>query len=211
VCLRIPREDELAAARAVEAAANDAPMRGRGVSPVDRIPRRPERPADPAAYVYPVGVGGGMAAQDGGAPWTPRMLVAGDLPGIKLAVRPGESARAVSLEHQVGPAEVVYAGDLVGMTVVTAHTVEEAGRKRTVLLYLGDLDHAAPGVVQGARLEADAEIGAARTGLGAGLIDVYLEARELRDGAKLEPIDPKRLRDAALAMPTDVRNVLPMR
>jgi hypothetical protein len=183
-------------------------MRGRGVSPVDRIPRRPERPADPVAYVYPVG---GMGAQDGGAAWTPRLLVAGDLPGIKLAVRPGEVARAVSLEHQVGPAEVVYAGDLVGVTVVTAHTIDEAGRKRTILLYLGDLDHAAPGVVQGARLEADAEIGAARTGLGAGLIDVYLEARELREGVKLEPIDPKRLREAALAMPTDVRNVLPIR
>jgi hypothetical protein len=208
VCLRIPREDELAAARAAEAAAGDAPMRGQGVSAVDRIPRRPERPADPAAYVYPVG---GTGAQDGGAAWQPRLLVAGALPGIKLAVRPGEVARAVSLEHQVGPAEVLYAGDLVGVTVVTAHTIEEAGRRRTILLYLGDLDHTAPGVVQGARLDAEAELGTARTALGAGLSDVYLEARELREGAKLEPIDPKHLRDASLAMPTDVRNVLPLR
>jgi hypothetical protein len=212
VCLRVPSEDELAAARAVEVASGDAPMRGQGVSPVDRIPRRPERPADPAAYVYPVGgTGGGTGAQDGGTAWQPRLLVAGALPGIKLAVRPGEVARAVSLDHQVGPAEVLYAGDLVGVTVVTAHTVEEAGRRRTILLYLGDLDHTAPGVVQGARLDAEAELGTARTALGAGLIDVYLEARELRDGVKLEPIDPKHLRDAALAMPTDVRNVLPLR
>jgi hypothetical protein len=204
VCVRIPRDDELAASRAAMPAL--APSRGQ--APPDRIPRRPERPADPAAYLYPAG---GGAAEDGGTASAPRLLAGTDQPGIRIAVRPGEAVRAVALEHQVGPAEVVYTGDLFGPTVVTAHTVDEGGRRRTFLLYQAHLDHAAPGVAQGARLEGGAALGFARTELGAGLIDVYLEARELRDGAKLDAADAKRLTDTALAVPTDVRNVLPLR
>ncbi len=132
-------------------------------------------------------------------------------PASRLAVRPGAPGSSLlSLERQVGPAEVVFAGDLFGRTVVTAHVIDEGTRKRTLLLFHGGLDHAGPGVVPGARLEAGAEARrAARSELGAGLIDVYLEAREVRDGAKLEGADGKRLTDPAVGVPTDVRNVLP--
>ncbi len=176
-----------------------APVRGGPV--VDRIPRRPERPADAAAYVYPLA----------DATRAPRVLADLEQPGIRLAARPGEKVVLLALEHQTGPAEVIFVGDLFGRTVVTAHVLEEGGRKRTLLLFHGGLDHAEAGVVAGAKLEAGAELGAARSDLGGGLIDVYVEAREVREGAKLDAADPKKLTDAAVGVPTDVRNVLPLR
>jgi hypothetical protein len=211
VCIRIPGENELAAS--LLGPSPPGPNRGGPVA--DRIPRRPERPADSAAYVYPTG---------GSSP--PRILAGLDRPGVRLAVRPGEKVVLLSLEHQAGPAEVVFAGDLFGRTVVTAHVVNEGPRKRTYLLFHGGLDHTAPGAAQGAKLPAGAELGAARTeGSGGGLIDVYLEAREVREGTRLDggsapkppaagaldAADPKRLTDPAVGVPTDVRNVLPLR
>jgi hypothetical protein len=198
VCIRIPGPDE-APARLLPLPTLEGPSRGATLS-ADRIPRRPDRPADPAAYRYPVG-----------APTRPPRVMGGlDQPGIHLAVRPGEVVLLLSLDHQAGPAEVVFSGDLAGRTVVTAHLLEEGPRKHTVLLFHGGLDHASPAAILGARLEAGAELGAARTEAGGGLIDVSLEARELRDGVKLENVDAKRLLDPAFAVPTDVRNVLPL-
>jgi hypothetical protein len=152
------------------------------------------------------------------------MVAAPDRPGVRLAVRPGAKVVLLALDHQAGPAEVIFSGDLFGRTVVTSHVVEDGPRKRTFLLFHGGLDHAAPGAVQGAKLEAGAELGAARSEAGGGLIDVYLEARELREGAKLDTshpegrpgapfdaADPKRLTDPSVGVPTDVRNVLPLR
>jgi hypothetical protein len=95
--------------------------------------------------------------------------------------------------------------------VVTAHEIEASGRKRTILLFHGELDHAAAGLAPGTKLDAGAELGVARRELGAGLIAVYVEARELREGGKLDGSDPKRLLDPATAVATDVRNALPVR
>jgi hypothetical protein len=203
VCVRIPGAAEVASARA---SAHLGPAPQRGEVPFERIPRMPERPADPAAYVYPAGA----EAADGGVTG-PRILAGVERPGIRVAVRPNERVRALALEGQVGPAEVVFAGDLYGVTVVTAHTLEGTGRKHVVLLFHGALDHAAPGVVAGAKLDAGADLGFARTDLKAGLIDVYFEAREVRDGAKLDGADGRRLTDASVSVATDLRNVLPLR
>jgi hypothetical protein len=197
VCLRIPGEHDTLLLEGRDR----APSRGEPVA--DRIPRRPERPADPAAYLYPVG--------EPGRP--PHVLNSLDKPGVRLAVRPGERVVLLGLEHQVGPAEVIFAGELFGRTVVTAHRVDDGRRQRTYLLFHGGLNRTAPAVVPGARLEPGAELGFARADydVSAGLIDVYLEAREVREGAKLDPADARRLVDPALGVPTDVRNVLPLR
>lgn len=118
---------------------------------------------------------------------------------------------------------MIFAGDLQGpqggKTVATAHTVREGARTRTYVLVHGLLNHAGPDVVPGAKLEAGAPLGFARAGLGGGLIEVYLEARELREGATLagaqdagaDAADSRVLTDAARTVPTDVRNVLPLR
>lgn len=200
VCVRIPGEKEADVARI----AAESPPPARSGLDSDRIPRRPERPADPAVYVFPVG----EAARP---PRVMGPLEAAEQSGVRLAVRPGEKVVLLGLEHQVGPAEVIFAGDLMGRTVVTAHTVDEGPRRRTYLLLHGGLDHAAPDVVQGAKLDAGAVLGFARVESGGRLIEVYLEARQVREGAKLDAADPKRLLDAAVAVPIDVRNVLPLR
>jgi hypothetical protein len=198
VCLRIPGENEGVAAGL---AAVPTPLPGRPGLVADRIPRRPERPADPAAYLYPVG--------EPDRP--PRVMDGLDQPGVRLAVRPGAKIALLALAGQVGPAEVIFTGDLFGRTVVTAHTVDNGARKQTYLLFHGGLDHPAPGVVPGARLEAGEPLGFAPTEAGGGLIYVYFEAREVRDGARIDGSDPRRLADTAVSISTDVRNVLPLR
>jgi hypothetical protein len=195
VCIRIPSASD---ARAPELAARGAPVRTSIGE--ESIPRRPERPADLAAYAWPIG---GSRA--------PRLLEGGgDRASLRLAARPGEKVTLLALDRQKGPAEVLFADDLDGTTVITAHTVEEGGHSRVYLLVHGGLDHVEPGIAAGAKLEAGAVLGAAPLTAGGALIAITFEARELRDGAKLEA-DPKRLTDTSVSVPTDARNVLPLK
>jgi hypothetical protein len=219
VCVRIPitTADTALAPGEAEVArlsleAEPAPSATpRELAGLDPIPRRPERPADPAAYLYPVGRGrpprllGGFDA-DRALPFRGRTE---EQAGVHLAARAGEKVEALSLDHQEGPAEVVFVGDLFGPTVVTRHVVEEAGRPREYLLFHGRLDRAEHGVAAGAKVEAGAALGYARSDTGGGLIEVYLEARQVREGVKVDGSDPKRLTDAAATVPIDLRNVLP--
>jgi hypothetical protein len=212
VCVRIPGEAEAARlALEAEAAPSAAPRALGPEAALDRIPRRPERPADPAAYVYPIGrdrpprVLGGLDA-DQALPFRTR---GDEQTGAHLAARAGEKVEAIALDHQEGPAEVVFVGDLFGPTVVTRHEVVEAGRTRAYLLFCGRLDRAEPGLAAGAKVEQGATIGFARSETGGGLIEIYLEARQVREGVKIDGSDPKRLTDAAAAVPIDLRNVLP--
>jgi hypothetical protein len=203
VCVRIPVEG--AVRPGLDADEPPVPAaRSSGVD-ADRIARRPERPADPAAYVYPVGAGraprilGGLDGKREGA---------SDLPGVHLAARPGEKVVVLGLDQQQGPAEVVFVGDLFGPTVVTRHDVEEGGRKRSYLLFHGRLDRPEPALAVGAKIEAGATVGFARVDNKGALIEIYVEARLLREG-----VDPagKKLTDAGVALPNDVRDVLPLR
>jgi hypothetical protein len=169
----------------------------------ERIARRPERPADPAAYVYPVGadrapriLGGFDGKREG----------ASELPGVHLAARAGEKIVLLALDQQRGPAEVVFVGELFGTTVVTRHEIEDGPRKKSMLLFHGRIDRPEPGLAVGAKLEAGATLGFARVDLGGGLIEVYVEARQLREGAAL---DGKKLTDAGVSSPIDLRDVLP--
>jgi hypothetical protein len=208
VCVRIPGEAEAARlALEAEVAPSAEPRQAAGLDP---IPRRPERPADPAAYLYPVGRGRPPRVL-GGFDALPFRGRAEEQAGVHLAVRAGEKVEAVSLEHQQGPAEVVFVGDLFGPTVVTRHRVEEGGRPREYLLFHGRLDRVEPGLAAGAKVDAGATLGFARSETGGGLIEVYLEARQVREGVKLDGADPKRLTDAAATVPIDLRNVLPMK
>lgn len=199
VCVRIPADGESSTLRLEAEAPRPA---GRSGVDADRISRRPERPADPTAYVYPIG---------GARP--PRVLGGadgrGERPGVQLAARPGEKIVLVALDHQEGPAEVIHVGDVYGLTVVTRHDVTEGSRKRSYLLFHGRLDRADPAIAAGAKLEAGAVLGFARADNGGALIDFYLEARQLREGASLS--DPKKLTEASVALPIDVRDVLPLR
>ncbi|XXX75864.1 M23 family metallopeptidase [Sorangium sp. So ce134] len=194
----------------------------------EHIPRRPERPASAAAYAFPLGAPGqppgfllveGAPAQPGAPPPAgPVAAIGAARPeppswagGVDLAAARGERVAALKLEGQEGKAEVVFVGELSGITVATAHDVREADRVRRYVVLHGHLDRPGPGVVAGARLDAGDVVGYAGDTGSPGLVRLRLEARQLREGARLSDLDPKRLTDAAVTVPCDLRNVLPLR
>jgi hypothetical protein len=202
MCLRLPSGDHEPSKR--------LPTRPREPE-IERIPRRPDRPSDPSVFVFPVG-----------APTDPSPVVLGGFPdiaspgspypmgeGIELAAPRGSDVRNVTLEAQDGPSEVVFVGELYGPTLALAHHVREGDRTRSYLTIIGYLGRIASSVAVGTKLEPNAVIGAASDGGATG--HIYLEARLVREGALLAGLTPKKLNDAALSVPCDVRNVLPKR
>ena len=90
------------------------------------------------------------------------------------------------------------------------HVVREGERTRAYLVIYGHLDHVAKGLAASAKLEPGAALGVASPAPPA---EISLEARQVRESAaaKAGPIDDKRLTDPALAIPIDLRDVLPLR
>ena len=78
---------------------------------------------------------------------------------VDLTEPRGTPVAIVPLEHQEGPAEVVYVGPFFGTTVVTRHTVREMGRLRDYLVLFGHLEAASPGVRPGVLLHEGDVIG----------------------------------------------------
>lgn len=195
----------------------------------EHIPRRPERPASAAAYAFPIGAPDhpspafllveGATAQPGAPPSSGPVAAIGPprpepptwTGGVEIAAARGDRVSALKLDGQEGKAEVVFVGELTGITVATAHDVREGDRVRRYVLLHGHLDRPGPGVVAGARLEAGDVVGYAGETGSAGLVRLHLEARQLREGARLSDLDPKRITDAAVTVPCDLRNVLPLR
>jgi murein DD-endopeptidase MepM/ murein hydrolase activator NlpD len=201
----------------------------------EEIPRRPDRPADYGAYRYPVPCG---AEDDGGTQDDPRAparaargrcVVSGyDLDrsdeeqrraprlrdvghgAVDLPERRGTPVVLLALEHQEGNAEVVYVGPLFGTTVVTRHTVREAGRLRDYLLLFGHLDAAAPGLSPGSAVREGDVVGLVGDSGSPGLVHLHLEVRRLRDGVDVTKLAPSALVDGTESIVCDPRNVLPL-
>ncbi len=197
VCVHLPREQPVALLPG-------SPSRSE--RPSIEIPRGPDRPEDPARYLYPVGT----------AEHPPRVMRGfgrdQDAPGIVLAARPGEKVTLVTLDRQEGPAELVFAGDRDGNTLVTSHLVKEGGQLRAYLMIHGKLDHFEEGLAVGATLEPGAVLGYAEVHQAReGLVQISLEARQVREGARLGDLDAKKLGDPALSIAVDLRNLLPLR
>ncbi|WP_437674683.1 M23 family metallopeptidase [Sorangium sp. So ce131] len=195
---------------------------------VEHIPRRPERPASAAAYMFPVGAPeqppGFLLVEDGapqaGAPpqGAPVAAIGAARPeppswagGVDLAAARGERVVSVQLDGQEGKAEVLFVGELAGITVATVHAVREGDRARRYVVLHGHLDRPGPGVVAGARLDPGDVVGYAGDTGSPGLVRLHLEARQLRESARPSDLDPKRVTDAAVTVPCDLRNVLPRR
>jgi murein DD-endopeptidase MepM/ murein hydrolase activator NlpD len=185
----------------------------------EQIPRSLARPVSYDAYRYPVraGVAGGRHSVISGYDL--------DLPdaeqrrgsflnmvghgGVDLPQAKGEPIRLVALDHQVGPATVVYIGEMFGTTVVTKHSRREAGKIVDYLVIFGHMSAVAPGLKPGARLEdGDLVGGVGNTGSPL-LIHLHLEMRRVRDG-----VDPRR-HDGWHLLPVsiacDPRNLLPLK
>jgi hypothetical protein len=190
----------------------------RGEALHELIPRRPDRPAALSAYRFPIGAAdappellssleppgdGADRALLGAAPLSPV--------SIELAGETGDEIIALALDGQEGPAEVVMAGELFGATIVTAHLVRDGGLLRQFLLFHGNLDREGMRAVVGAPVEPGDVIGVAGDSARPGRVGLYFEVRQLREGMNLGAIEPARLLDAAVTIPCDPRNVLPLR
>ncbi len=187
----------------------------------EQIPRLPERPADYDLYRYPIppGLAGGHyvvsgydldqpdAKQRRGATLRHVGHGAVDLPQAK-----GTPIHMITLEHQEGDAEVLYAGPLFGTTVLTRHTLREGGRTRDYVMLLGHLDSIAPGITVGTLVKDGQLVGAVGDTGSPSLVHLHLEIRRVRDGIDLAkvPAGPGMILET-VSVVCDPRNVLPLR
>lgn len=184
----------------------------------DEIPRRPDCPADYEAYRYPVPcearacvVSGYDLDRSDEEQRRARRLPQVGHGAVNLIEPRGTPVALVPLEHQEGPAEVVYVGPFFGTTVVTRHTVREAGRLRDYLVLFGHLDSTSPGVGPGALLREGDIVGSVGDSGSPGRVHLHLEVRRLRDGIDAAKLAPSALASAASSVVCNPRNVLPLR
>lgn len=182
----------------------------------DQIPRRPERPSDYRKYRLPV------------PPLPQQSFVTSgydlDLPddeqrrgemkavghgGVDLAQKRGTPVALVPLEHQVGDADVLFVGKLFGNSVVTHHTVREAGGLRDYIVIHGHLEKPASGLVAGATLVAGGVVGYVGDSGSPGIVHLHLEVRRAREGVNVSQLGPGELASNAKTVACDPRNVLP--
>jgi hypothetical protein len=189
----------------------------------DEIPRRPDRPLDYQAYRYPMlcsdcVVGDDRIERSSFDQPRDRLPRAGH-GGIDLTVPSGTSVTAISLANQDGPTELVYVGDLLGATVVTLHSVKEAGGKHAYIVVLGHLDSVAPELPRPAAskrtppiaLQDGQPLGWVGARLSPRLAHLRLEVRRVRKGVDVRALQPSALIDPASTIACDPRNVLPLK
>lgn len=183
------------------------------------IPRLLSRPVSYDAYRYPVraGVAGGrhsvISGYDLDEPDLEQrrgsflnMVGHG---GVDLPQAKGEPVRLVALDHEVGPATVVWVGEMFGTTVVTKQARREAGAIVDYLVIFGHLGSVAPGVRPGARLEDGDVVGGVGNTGSPHLVHLHLETRRLKGG-----VDPRRFEGwhlLGVSIVCDPRNLLPLK
>ena len=217
VCVHLPSDDDDGIS--AEPIANAHRERSGRWAIYDQIPRRPERPPDYDAYRYPIppGLSGGHHVVSGYDLDKPdpsqrrgRSLRAVGHGGVDLPQKKGTEIRLVTLDHQQGDADVVYAGHLFGTTVVMRHTVREAGQLRDYLVLFGHLDAVAPGLSRGGHLHEGDLVGFVGDTGSPELVHLHLEVRRVRDGLDVQKLEVGRLLEGSVSIVTDPRNVLPL-
>ena len=185
----------------------------------DDIPRRPERPNRYRLYRYPVDIQESgdflMSGYDLNAPDTYQRrggkLEAVGHGGVDLAARRGTEVRLVDLEHQQGPADVLYVGPLIGNTVVTRHSVREAGGLREYLIFYGHLQTPASGLARGTVVPEGSVLGYVGDSGSPGAIHLHLEIRQVRANVDSQSLARGELLLNARTIACDPRNLLPLR
>jgi hypothetical protein len=179
----------------------------------EQIGRRPERPAAYEAYCYPLAQAVVVSGYDLDKPnWAQRrgaMRMVGH-GGVDLAARKGTPITILALEHQVGDAEVLYAGWLYGETVVTRHTLREGHGEHDYLLVFAHLERPVP-VRRGTTLRAGDLVGYVGDTASANFPHLHLEARRVRDDIDPWSVLGWELHSRDVSIVTDPRNVLPSR
>lgn len=202
-------------APAADIAENSHRDRSGRVVRYEHVPRRPERPADYRKYKLPIPVLNDQSfARSGYDLDLPdaeqrrgSSLKAVGHGGLDLGAPRGTPVRAVRLEHQIGEAEVLFTGELFGTTVVTRHSVSEAGSPRDYLVLHGHLERAAA-----LRVGDGAPVGATLGFVGdtgsPGAVHLHFEVRRVRDQVELRKLAPRELVHNARTIACDPRNVL---
>jgi murein DD-endopeptidase MepM/ murein hydrolase activator NlpD len=220
VCVHLPSDDP-GEGSPKEAASNGHRERSGKWSVYEQIPRLPDRPAEYEAYEYPIppGLPGGKYVVSGYDLDRPdalqrrgRTLSHVGHGGLDLPQKKGTPVALVALEHQQGDAEVLYAGRLFGTTVVTRHSVREAGRVRDYLVLFGHLDSIAEGISAGVKIPQGTVVGAVGDTGSPELVHLHLEVRRARDGVDLARVPGGgSLVAESVSVVCDPRNVLPLR
>ena len=218
-CVPIPESGDLESGADLVSSTNAHRERSGRWTVYEQIPRLPDRPSDYQAYRYPIPppASGSYAIgpydldrpdneQRRGA----RLTFTGHGAIDIMHVR-GTEVRSVSLEHQQGDAEVVYAAPLFGISVVTRHTVREGARLRDYVVLHGHLDGIAPGVAPGVMVHDGDLLGFVGDTGSEGLVHLHLEVRQVRDGADPESLRSQVVVRPQVTIPCDPRNVLPLR
>jgi murein DD-endopeptidase MepM/ murein hydrolase activator NlpD len=190
-----------------------APARGRTRStsedaPVPVIPRRPDRPAEVAAYRFPIA--GEITLLRSFDDELERTDVPRGMRGVEIAALRGTEVKSVELEAQTGPAEVIAIAEVVGKTVIMRHRVAEGAREKSYLVFYGRLDAIAPDVVVGSSMKEGDPLGFTGDSGSPGELMLYLEIRAVREDIDLGPLEIERLADASVSVSIDARNVLPL-
>lgn len=179
------------------------------------VPRRPERPREASAYHVPLsGDAAPMVLGGLDRPWDLGAGAEGVSVGpsaVLFGAAAGDEVVALSLDGQEGPSEVVFVGDMVGATIVTAHLVRDGGKLRQVLLVHGNLAAFGGAITEGISLEAGEVLATVGDSAWPGRPGLYLEVLELREGVNLGAIPASKLRADTISVPTDARNHLPLR
>jgi len=166
----------------------------------DRLPRRPDRPADPRRYRWPVA---GVDAFDPSP-----LAAAGAIPldALLLAAPARTAVTAPSLEHQRGKVAVLYTGALIGQTVVTEHRVLEGTQEQLYVALVGNL--ASIATRAGLELGEGAKLGTVGDSARRGVSGLHLEIRRVRQGVDVRALQPDEFRSRAHTIACDARNVL---
>jgi murein DD-endopeptidase MepM/ murein hydrolase activator NlpD len=213
-CVRLPDEDDNGPEAEAATAGHHDPH-GRWIV-YDQIPRRPDRSADYDAYKYPISCRAGCVFSGYDLDRADELQRRGRRlrhvghGGLDLGAPRGTPVTLISLDHQQSDAEVVYVGPLFGTSVVTRHTVREAGALRDYLVLFGHLDAAAPGLAShaGQRVREGETVGFVGDTGSRGLVHLHLEVRRVRDGVDVNRLEPMGLVDSASTVVCDPRNVL---
>ncbi len=177
-----------------------APNPGRSARPLDaaRIHRFPDRAPEFSRYVLPASGTVTDARRnferDGGVLLT----------GTFVDAPAGTPVTDVALRDQSGDALVVYAGPLVGATLVTLHATRINERPEGYLVIIGNLV-TAPAYAPHAKLSPDTVVGKS------GTTPLYLETRLVRPDTDVFALTPKQLLDEATTVSVDLRNVFRVR
>ncbi len=216
VCIPVPDPDRGSTAEALQEQQNEHHDRSGRLRVYDQIPRQPERPKDFRKYRLPVpvladpsfvGSGYDLDRPDDEQRRSPELSAVGH-GGVDLAQARGTPIRLVNLENQVGDATVLAVGHLFGNTLVTLHTVREAGMLREYLVMYGHLQSAAPGLAQGQGLKPGALLGFVGDSGSPGIVHLHLEVRRAREGIDASRLALGQVTQNAKTVACDPRNVL---